>query len=110
MDSTATDGQQAGPPLGLGLSELLGPLPGNAHNDEPAYSSNQVARLIAEHVASERERWAPMVAALLDTELGELASAGSHAPVEDVLGRMKAALGPNDRVNRAGTAPLEQRG
>ena len=26
---------------------------------------------------------------LLDTELAELACAGSHAPVEDILGRMK---------------------
>ncbi len=25
MDNTATDGQQAGPPLGLGLSDVLGP-------------------------------------------------------------------------------------
>lgn len=34
-----------------------------------------------------------LIAELLDTELGELASAGSHAPVEDILGRMKRALG-----------------
>jgi len=26
------------------------------HNDEPHYSSNQVARIVAEHVAAERER------------------------------------------------------
>lgn len=49
-------------------------------------------------MAAERERWAPLVAALLGTELGELASVGSHAPVEDVLGRLKDVLGPNVEV------------
>lgn len=41
----------------------LPPLPeptGNSHNDEPAYSSNQVAALIAAHVAAERERMLSM--------------------------------------------------
>ena len=49
-------------------------------------------------MAAERERWAPLVAALLGTELGELASVGSHAPVEDVLGRLKDVLGPNAKL------------
>ena len=34
-----------------------------------------------------------LISELLDTELGELACAGSDAPVEDVLGRMKIAIG-----------------
>lgn len=55
-------------------------------------------------LAAERERWAPLVAELLDTELGELASAGSHAPVEDILGRLKDVLGPNAQAHRTDTA------
>jgi hypothetical protein len=33
-----------------------------------------------------------LIAELLDTELAELACAGSHSPVEDILGRMQAAI------------------
>ena len=35
-----------------------------------------------------------LIAELLDTELGALACTGSHAPVEDILGRMADAV-PN---------------
>jgi hypothetical protein len=38
-----------------------------------------------------------LIAELLDTELGELACTGSMAPVEDILGRMKAALAADVR-------------
>jgi hypothetical protein len=51
--------------------------------------------------AAERERWAPLVAELLSTELGELACAGSHAPVENILGRLQDVLGPNTEGQRA---------
>ena len=34
------------------LNDELGRMPGNDHNDEPHYSSNQVARIVAEHVAA----------------------------------------------------------
>ena len=33
-----------------------------------------------------------LIKELLDTELAEIACAGSHAPVEDILGRMRDAL------------------
>lgn len=41
-----------------------------------------------------------LIAELLDTELAEMACAGSHAPLEDILGRMQAALRPNVKANR----------
>ena len=47
----------------------------------------------SEDAANEIENLRALIAELLDTELGELACAGSDAPVEDVLGRMKIAIG-----------------
>lgn len=47
---------------------------------------------IASRVAAERERWSGLVAELLKTELGGIATTGSHAPVEDILGRLRDAL------------------
>ena len=45
-------------PANVGSNAGLGPLVKNAHNDEPAYSSNQVAAIVAAAVAAERERCA----------------------------------------------------
>lgn len=41
---------------------------------------------------SERDELLGLIVELLDTELAELACQGSHAPVEDVLGRMEFAV------------------
>ena len=54
---------------------------------ERKHVSAAVASLIAERAALRG-----LIEELLDTELAELACAGSMAPVEDVLGRMQAAL------------------
>lgn len=45
-------------PANVGSNAGLGPLVKNAHNDDPAYSSNQVAAIVAAEVAAERERLA----------------------------------------------------
>lgn len=42
--------------------------------------------------ADEIERLRGLISELADTELGQMGCAGSHAPVEDVLGRMFNAV------------------
>ena len=80
MNSTATDGQQAGQPLGLGLSEGLGPLLEGWANVEGVrfvnrssgqYTTATVSReglwdLMRAVQAAERARWTEAVMAELD--------------------------------------------
>ena len=67
------------------------PLP-EEWDDEPP---DEVAALVLKIDADiEIERLRAAIAALADTELRELACVGSHAPVEDALGRL-FALVPN---------------
>jgi hypothetical protein len=62
-----------GQPLGLGLSQLLGPLPEAAHRGPTgtgayfdAYTAAQMRAYAAEQVAAERERCAQIVGRLVD--------------------------------------------
>ena len=41
---------------------------------------------------AERDRLRSLIVELMGTELADLACAGSMAPVEDVIGRMKASI------------------
>lgn len=43
-----------------------------------------------EDLRAERDALLALVTELMDTELADIACAGSHAPVEDLLGRIKA--------------------
>ena len=72
------------------LSEGLGPLVRNAHNDEPAYSTNQVAA----KVAAERERCANAVRYWL---AGYAPTAGTHEAryIAHILDGRIAPEGPN---------------
>lgn len=90
----------------LSGSAELGPMP--APHDPPVfgYTSADMRAYAQQERAAERERWARLVAELLDTELGDMASAGSSAPVEDILGRLKDAIGPN--VEASGMPTAEQ--
>lgn len=64
-------------------------------DDLDAHSVNIIHKLhddAAKRVLSERDELLGLLTELMDTELAELACEGSHAPVEDLLGRIQETL------------------
>ena len=97
--TTSTTGDSDCPnPLGLALTDQLGQAPEryvpvmDRGPQDTAHSEMLRLLELSARQAAEIERLRGLMAELLDTELAELACAGSHAPLENILGRMQAAL------------------
>ena len=65
------------------------PLPGKWDDEPPDEVAALVLKIDADH---EIDQLRAAISALADTELRELACIGSHAPVEDALGRLFALV------------------
>lgn len=78
-------------------------------DDLEASSVNIIHKLhddAAKRVLSERDEMLGLLTELMDTELAELACDGSHAPVEDLLGRIQETLAKHQPpATTAATAP-----
>lgn len=87
---------QCSTPEGVVSSDGLGPLVKNAHNDDPAYSSNQVAAIVAAAVVAERER----CAMVCDDEARIRTAAGEKHP-EDSESRGRCFAAARAAINCA---------